>query len=976
MKKKQPSLSWRARWIVSTCVGSLVLASFFSSAQAQIQLVADINKELSSSYSEFGRAVQSGTIVYVSANNALWRTDGTQEGSAEIKKFNSIRRMISYNAHLVFVANDGVHGSELWKSDGTPEGTTLIKDLVPGTSSPVLTSFVVANNLLFFVATTPEYGTEIWRTDGTPSGTFILKDIIKGPKPSNPTSLVAFQDKVFFSASDGLVGYELWSTDGTSSGTSLFKDIRPGKTGSGPGSLIVSGSRLFFHALDDINGRELWASDGTLAGTAMVKAIRPGVNSSPPENMIDVNGVLYFLFNDDNHGREFWRSDGTAAGTQLAFELVDGPNGIHWFFHGAFSAGGKIYIHTGRDLLESDGTQEGTKYYMELGDYYNGVNTWIFNDVLYFLESEVDWDDYTKSTHRLVKIENSVYTPIYTFTGAESGPSLNYTALLGLVFSYQTSEGKVMLWKSDGTTEGTVPFMDVIDYTKGSMPSSLIQFDGNIIFSAVDSATRRSLWKMDGSTTDAELISPITPYHMTLSGNRIYFVTSAGQLWKTNGTSQGTMLVKRFEGSKDVTKELTDVNGTLFFAARTGTGDRELWKSNGNYASTVRVKDIYKGSGSSNPMYLTKFRNEVYFSANSAMYGQSLWKSDGTDAGTVAVLPPDAQYFHSPASLAAGTDWLYFVGRNNITGVELYKTDGTGAGTGIVKDIRANDNGTNDVFYGDDIVNLKTDGNRVYFMAKSDNGTFDAWTSDGTSEGTYMLLDLPWNSNVTWLSSYKGRMFFIKRLINEGIAELWSTDGTVENTMMVKALSSIYGGRTSVILDNILYFEGTSNSVWRTDGTACGTFVIPANGMSLSNSESPAMIVSKDRRIVFSAFSPYTGDELFKVEKANLPKSPCPVVFASDENLAAEIYETNGLFDDVVATHPNPFVRELTLRVDGDEASFDAVFISTNGRTVSSLNGLETNRDHVVGNHLQKGVYLLKVTLGNKSIVKRIVKID
>ena len=43
---------------------------------------------------------------------------------------------------------------------------------------------------------------------------------------------------------------------------------------------------------------------------------------------------------------------------------------------------------------------------------------------------------------------------------------------------------------------------------------------------------------------------------------------------------------------------LTNVNGTLFFRANDGTNGAELWKSDGTTAGTVLVKDIYAGSGS------------------------------------------------------------------------------------------------------------------------------------------------------------------------------------------------------------------------------------------------------------------------------------------------------------------------------------------------------------------------------------------
>ncbi len=73
-------------------------------------------------------------------------------------------------------------------------------------------------------------------------------------------------------------------------------------------------------------------------------------------------------------------------------------------------------------------------------------------------------------------------------------------------------------------------------------------------------------------------------------GNTVYFsALSKGYrgLWKSDGTAAGTVLVKEISPT-----ELTNVNGTLFFAATDGATGRELWKSDGTTAGTIRVKDI------------------------------------------------------------------------------------------------------------------------------------------------------------------------------------------------------------------------------------------------------------------------------------------------------------------------------------------------------------------------------------------------
>src|SRR6266571_4778448 len=82
---------------------------------------------------------------------------------------------------------------------------------------------------------------------------------------------------------------------------------------------------------------------------------------------------------------------------------------------------------------------------------------------------------------------------------------------------------------------------------------------------------------------------------------------------------------------------LTDVNGTLFFAAEDPTNGRELWKSDGTAAGTVLVNDITPGSGGSGPDELTIVNGTLFFRAFDPTDGYELWKSDGTAAGTVLV---------------------------------------------------------------------------------------------------------------------------------------------------------------------------------------------------------------------------------------------------------------------------------------------------------------------------------------------------
>lgn len=68
-----------------------------------------------------------------------------------------------------------------------------------------------------------------------------------------------------------------------------------------------------------------------------------------------------------------------------------------------------------------------------------------------------------------------------------------------------------------------------------------------------------------------------------------------------------------------------------------GGAGAELWKSDGTQAGTVLVKDIRPGPGGSNPEGLVNVNGVLFFRANDGVNGYELWKSDGTKTGTVLV---------------------------------------------------------------------------------------------------------------------------------------------------------------------------------------------------------------------------------------------------------------------------------------------------------------------------------------------------
>ena len=156
------------------------------------------------------------------------------------------------------------------------------------------------------------------------------------------------------------------------------------------------------------------------------------------------------------------------------------------------------------------------------------------------------------------------------------------------------------LWKTDGTENGTEMVMDIYAGSGGygglnsSSPQNFVIFKDSLFFQAKD-GNGAELWKSDGTDSGTFMVKNIYtgnaagygggpnssyPQNLIVVNNILFFVAASNnlgyELWKSDGTGAGTMIVKDINPSKatDLSKPMpplpklfVGMNGILYFTA-------------------------------------------------------------------------------------------------------------------------------------------------------------------------------------------------------------------------------------------------------------------------------------------------------------------------------------------------------------------------------------------------------------------------
>lgn len=462
----------------------------------------------------------------------------------------------------------------------------LVKDIKPGTEGsfpPIVNTLGASGNNIFFgVDDGSGKGRELYKSDGTSAGTVMVKDINPGTEgsafPSSSTQtksglgeFLTIGSTTYFTANNGTSGSELWKTDGTDAGTVIVKDIEPGAGHSEPTKFVQFGANKFlFYAKTAASGYELWISDGTDGGTTMVKEIRAaaanGVDPDESPLPVVIGSTAFFTANDGTAGFELWKTDGTSGGTVLVKDVNPGSPSL--------------------------------------------------------------------SAPQFAPAMAAVGTRLY--------------------FEATTAAQGTELWTSDGTEAGTTIVKDLFtgnDPNNAAMPASsnpanLTPFGTKLVFSATTAADGTELFITDGTDAGTTIIKDIFP-----------------------GMTAGMVNSSR-------SQPIGVLGSTLLFSGSDGTNGVELWKTDGTSAGTSLVKDIYAGGsdGVNQNEKAIVFDGRVYFVGETLATNRELFTSDGTAAGTLVdtEVNPGPNENSNIASLTVAGNRLYFIAQTPAAGLELW----------------------------------------------------------------------------------------------------------------------------------------------------------------------------------------------------------------------------------------------------------------------------------------------------------------
>jgi len=425
-----------------------------------------------------------------------------------------------------------------------------------------------------------------------------------------------------------------------------------------------------------------------------------------------------------------------------------------------------------------------------------------------------------------------------------------------LIFGAWEYPGGVEVWRSDGTEVGTVKLSNLEG--PGGLPGYLgegVPLRGGLLFTA----------KATGAST-------VHLYWITPDGLEARFAHDLKGKTSQLGAAIGVW------------------NDRAYFAASNDDGEKELWSTDGTPEGTHLVADLdLDKTYPIREFYLFPGKG-LMFRAVTAEYRDALFITDGTVDGARLLCGQREDILSFKSFVGIFEGFCYFGFNDGVHGDELWRTDGTPEGTGLFVDINLDPDSE---CHGNSapLPGHAADSYLVFSACDSTEGN-EPWITDGTVEGTKLLLDIntdfaPFSnvkygsSNPSYFSS-EGDTTYFTAFHHNIIWSLgiWRTDGTAVGTIPIHEVlddSETQGGDRSTGPGTIVWVNGrmffswnwdtysTNHEIWSGDGSP-GSAAIWGDIPPTNRSSIPVILGVVNGLILVQAEVAEYGQELFAVE--------------------------------------------------------------------------------------------------------------
>ncbi len=657
----------------------------------------------------------------------LFRSDGTAAGTVPLRSFSFASPQIdvtSVGGRAVVVAEQ-----KLWVTDGS--SVELVRSLGVNESVDFFNA-IVAGAKVYFLVERSNGGTvlDVWSSDGTVAGTSLVLSTNIAFSPVVPSHWAQQLGSRIYFAVPGPQGRDPYALWWSSAQGGTAQPLACSVCSSLEGGLFVLGDELLFPAAAGVE-RSLWAID--LTHVPRPVATYCSNNFCGVTALVEAAGKAFFLVTPTPGTAELWVTDATTAGTMKldtfsqALELYGSASADALLFGASrdlqpqtqtslWTSRGTVQSTTPLTVVEGAGSEPhelrraGSRIaFLACGD---EVGMWGAgaHDAEILKEGSVDCLGSTDAFHPFMSAGGHAF---FQFWGraelwATEGTASSTRKLLegvgeivdiaswgddAAVWTTQVlpnDSRETSLWRSDGTSAGTVRLFDLPTGTQS--PSSTVDIGGVLYFRA--NSPDVQIFRTDGTAAGLRKLTNapggenlVAEPEFTRVGAFVFFAGTSG-IWRTNGTAAGTSLVVPIAQGGSVSW-LHEQGGALLFG-RTEAGVTTLWRTQGTPGTTQQVAPIAPAG----PQFfldrraVVSFDGLLYFAADDGAHGVELWRTDGTTAGTVLVRDIGiGPVSGNPRHLVVANGLIYFTADDTFTGSELWVSDGTSAGTHLLQDI-------------------------------------------------------------------------------------------------------------------------------------------------------------------------------------------------------------------------------------------------------------------------------------------------